>query len=298
MSVVGTAIWLASCWLVGQAICETPKTMNTSDQALAQSLSVSTVSTPVRVADSLDVVLTAQAALSWDVASGAVLYERNSTQRRPVASLSKLASTLVIRKHLSMEQVVEVPAAAAIVQRLGAHIRLPVGHHVTVHDLLAAGLIASANDAMVTLAHAVRDDEASFAALVNESLPAFGILDTQVANATGLSKDTQYSTARDVQRMLMLLYQDEEIAAFLRQSAGQLTTQEEVTRSYKSTNDLLDTYLPIQAAKTGYTYEAKENVAVITTVEGREVGIVILGSDQRFQDAKILAEWIERQYDW
>ena len=62
--------------------------------------------TPIFSVNSADVVLTAEAALAWDEQTGAILYEKNIDERRPVASLSKLLSALAIRDTLSTSAVV------------------------------------------------------------------------------------------------------------------------------------------------------------------------------------------------
>lgn len=254
---------------------------------------------PTLTGEAMDVVLSAEATLAWDVESGAILYERHADVQRPIASLTKLLAVLVVRERLAPDDVVEVPVSVRRVQSQGAHVRLPVGAHVRVQELLAAGLIASANDALVTLAHAAAGSEEEFATMAAAYAQTHGLRATVPANATGLSGGTQYSTAHDVRALFTAVYGDSLLSPFLAQAGGTLTTQEGAVRRYTTTNKLLGTYLPILAAKTGYTLEAKENLALIsTTRSGQKIGLVILGSENRFQDAKVLAEWISRNYTW
>lgn len=254
---------------------------------------------PVFSGESIDVILSAQAALVWDVRTGAVLYERNAQVRRPVASLSKLASVLVAREILKPSELVVIPPEAAVAQRRGTNIRLPVGQHALVQDLLGASLTPSANDAMVTLAVAASGSEDAFIAEANRRLPGLGAANTKLANSTGLQGGEQYSTAQDVRTLLTHLTQDNTLRSFLAAQKGVLVTQEGSRRAYITTNKLLGTYLPVIAAKTGFTNEAGENLALLTrTDSGHEVGAVILGSDQRFQDMKVLVAWVQRNYSW
>lgn len=260
---------------------------------------------PEFTGQALDVVLTAQAALVWDVTSSTVLYEKQADTPRPVASLTKLVSVLTVRDILPPSAVVEIPAEARRAQLQGANIKLPIGQHVNVEDLLAASLIASANDAMVTLAVSAAGSEERFVDRANAYATATGLTNTQLANSTGLSQPagdriiTQHSTARDIMRALQRVYADPELGPYLSAGRGVLQTQEGTTRTYTTTNQLLGTYLPILAAKTGYTVEAGQNLAIITEDDaGHKIGAVVLGSDQRFQDMKILVEWILRNYTW
>lgn len=255
--------------------------------------------TPRFTGDSLDVVLTAQASLVWDVASGTVLYERNAGVQRPVASLSKLASVWFAYPRLRPETIVEIPRAATQAARRGADIQLPVGQHTTAQELYEASLIASANDAMVSVAVALSGSEEEFTRAVNAALRERGFSSTRLANATGLEGGEQYSTAYDIRHIFMELYRQPAIRSLLAAGRGVLTTKENQRREYVSTNKLLDTYVPVLGAKTGYTEEAGENLVLVTrTKAGHELGAIVLGSENRFQDMKALVEWIERNYTW
>lgn len=254
---------------------------------------------PQRTGQAVDVVISAEAALVWDVTSGEVLYDKNARMRRPVASLVKLLSILYVKQRLPGNSVIEISPEVAQAQRSGASIRLPIGQHASAHDLMAASLIASANDAVVALAIAVADSEAAFVAELNEYAQVLGLPDTHLVNATGLSGGEQYSTATDIRHLLTRVAQDPELAPLLRQPGGTLVTVEGTRRSYETTNQLLGTYLPVTAAKTGYTVEAGENLALLTTgSSGQRLGAVILGSTNRFYDMKALVEWTMRNYTW
>jgi serine-type D-Ala-D-Ala carboxypeptidase (penicillin-binding protein 5/6) len=228
-----------------------------------------------------------------------VLYNKNADAQRPVASLSKLVSALAIRSLLPVDTVVEIPEEVLEIQPRGADIRLPVGEHASVRALLAASMIPSANDAMLTLAIAASGSEDDFVEHINEYLEELGLSNTYLANSTGLYGGEQYSTARDVSIMLQQAYSDAVLRPMLFQGEGTLITREGTQRSYRTTNQLLGTYLPILAAKTGFTEEAGQNLAIMThNGRGNRIGVVVLGSEDRFQDTKVLVEWIWRNYTW
>lgn len=253
---------------------------------------------PQQAGEAVEVALSAHAALVWDVTTGQTLYQRSASTRRPVASLTKLLSALAVRQRLSSEAMVTIPPAVLAVQRQGADISLPVGGQASVHDLLAASMIASANDAMVTLAVAAGESEEAFVEFANGYARQLGLRDSKASNATGLSGGEQYSSANDIRELITRVYQDPVLKPFLSQPKGVLQLAGGQRRAYISTDKLLGTYLPILAAKTGYTTEAGENLVIITEQKGRKLGAVILGSTQRFQDMKILVEWVNRNYTW
>ncbi|HBE89802.1 MAG: hypothetical protein A3E37_05560 [Candidatus Andersenbacteria bacterium RIFCSPHIGHO2_12_FULL_46_9] len=254
---------------------------------------------PIKTGESIDVLLSAKAALVWDEETGTILYEKNPDDSRPVASLSKLVSALTVRKYLPLDTLVIIPLEVLRAQRLGANIKLPAGDAATAYDLLAAGLISSANDAMVSLAIGLSGSEDEFVRTANDFIKRNGIYSTKISNATGLAGGEQYSTARDIKELFRLAYRDKVLRNFLVSEDSVLTTQGGSSRKYKSTNKLLGTYFPVLAAKTGYTNEAGENLVVMTYGDkGQRIGAVVLGSEDRFQDIKTVVEWVQRSYVW
>ncbi|HLD25690.1 MAG TPA: hypothetical protein VJC05_01435 [Candidatus Andersenbacteria bacterium] len=281
------------CWQQNLAATSVPGVVAAAHSAAA------TPFAPVFSGNSLDVELTAAAALVWDEQTDTILYERAIHERREVASLSKLLSALKVREELPGATMVEIPAAARMAKRQGAHVALPPGEHASVYDLLSAALIPSANDAMLALAWAVGGDEERFAEKANDFARRHGFLNTRISNATGLPGGEQFSTAADIKGLFQLAYRDQTLRNLLVGERGVLVTQEGTRRSYVSTNELLDSYLPILAGKTGYTPSAGQNLVIMTYGErGQRIGAVVLGSTDRFQDMKTLVEWVQRNYTW
>jgi len=304
MSFLSAAIIAVSCVLAGNEAtsdCWREYLANeTADSEQVAGISDSEeLPPPVFTGQSVDVVLTAKAALVWDEATGTILYEKNGEERREVASLSKLLAALVVRDWLATTDIVVIPEEARAAQQSGANIRLPIGSHASVYDLLAAGLIASANDAMVTLAVATAGSEELFVDVANDFATRNGLFNTHISNATGLGGGEQYSTANDIKNLFQMVYRDQVLRNLLVSDKGVLRTQEGIVRHYTSTNELLGTYFPVLAAKTGYTREAGENLVVMTYGDsGQRLGAVVLGSAKRFQDMKTLVEWVKRNYTW
>ncbi len=303
MTILGIAIVLVGCVMGvtdGEA-CLKNNFFAKEKEPVSQVAGITTDqnSGPVFSGESLGVEISAKAALVWDEKSGKILYDKNAMERRLVASLIKLLSALTVRRHAETSQVIEIPPEVRRAQLMGANIRLPIGDHATVYDLLAASLIASANDAVVALAVSIYGSEEEFVSKANEYADIKGLFDTKISNATGLDGGEQFSTAHDIMGMFQLAYDDVLLRNMLVSDDGVLRTKEGRVRRYKSTNKLLGTYFPILAAKTGYTRKAGENLVVMTYgEEGQRVGAVVLGSESRFQDMKVLVEWVWRNYTW
>ena len=103
--------------------------------------------------------------------SGEVLFEKNAHEKRPIASVTKVMTLLLVFEsiecgNLSMADMVTGSAHAASMG--GSQIWLEVGEQMTVDELLRASVIASANDATVALAEAVSGSEEAFVELMNK----------------------------------------------------------------------------------------------------------------------------------
>ncbi len=266
---------------------------------VSETASIQELRVPKKTGPSVDVVLSAESALVWDVRTGAILYERNGDTQRPVASINKLLSTVVARSLISPNTIITIPPEVRAIQKKGVDIKLVPETRTTAGALFAASLIPSANDAMLSLAIAAKGSEEKFVAYANVYAASHGLFHTLLANSAGLEEGTQYSTAKDVMNMFIMAYNDSFLRPFLSQQKGELATLEGTKHKYVSTNKLLGTYLPILAGKTGYTLAAKENLVIITQgPNGQKLGAVILGSNDRFQDMKTVVEWTYRNYTW
>src|SRR5207237_10739591 len=110
-----------------------------------------------------------------DERTGEVLASSKAHARRPIASITKLMTVLVVLQHHKLTDVVTVdPRAAAVGE---SSIGLRAGEQITVRDLLKGALIQSANDAADALALSLAPDFPSFAHLMNAEAAKLGLKD-------------------------------------------------------------------------------------------------------------------------
>jgi D-alanyl-D-alanine carboxypeptidase (penicillin-binding protein 5/6) len=295
ISVLQGIATIVGCMILQQPIA----TCVSSELPSNQNTPVVQQNIPKKTGIAVDVDLTAQAALVWDISTDTILYERNADSERPIASLNKLLSTVASRQLVTPNTIVTIPDVVIKAQHEGVGIKLKPNEHVSAGDLYEASLIPSANDAMISLAVAAKGSEKDFVAYSNNFAASHGLFHTLQANSTGLQEGVQYSTARDVSKMLMMAYNDSFLRPFLSQQKGEIVSNEGIKHTFITTDKLLGTYLPILAAKTGYTLAAKENLAIITIgPKNQKIGAVILGSEDRFQDMKTVVEYVYRNYTW
>lgn len=238
--------------------------------------------------------LTAKSAILMDASTGSVLYEHNPDEHLPIASVTKIMTILLICEALDRGDYTldDVVTASTDASRMGgSQIYLKENEEMTVHDLLKATVVASANDAAYALAEFTAGSESAFVALMNKRAAELNMTGTLFANATGLPGEEHYSCARDVAIMSRELLRHEMIKEYtsiwmdyLRDGATQLVNTNKLIRHYKGATGL----------KTGSTDEAGCCISATAERNGMELIAVVLGSPtgaERFDDAKMLLDY-------
>lgn len=208
---------------------------------------------------------------------GHTLAARDADVPRPMASITKLMTALVALEHLSLDEVVTVPAVAS---RIGeSSLDLHAGQRLTVRDLLIGTLVPSANDAATTLAVAAAGSETRFVALMNRKARELGLRHTHYENPHGLDEPGHVSTARDIAVLLRDALRVPEIRRYAGSSQATLADG----RVVESTDNVLGRFRGIVGGKTGHTALARWSQAAF--VRRGDVGItaVVLGSPTEAQ---------------
>ena len=144
--------------------------------------------------------LVANAAIVMDAASGQVLYEKNSQEKKYPASITKILTVLIALEHNVDFNATVTMSENAIwgVERDSTLIGLDVGEQVTVKDLVYATMVKSANECAYALAEYVAGDIESFAKLMNERAAEIGCTNTHFITPNGLHDEDHYTTAYDM----------------------------------------------------------------------------------------------------
>jgi len=240
--------------------------------------------------------MSADAILAIDLETQTILYEKNSVSRVPIASLTKLMTAYLILEENDPNAVVTVSnkASAATGSRMGLY----GGEEILVKNLLYGLFIESGNDAALALAEFNAGSEAAFIEKMNLTAEMLGMGNTHFANTTGLDSNNAYSTARDLAILSTHLLQDESVREIVKNSKATVTSQSGTEHTLINTNILLG-QLGIKGLKTGTTASAGEClIAIADGPAGHEVVSIVLGSENRFIDTKILLDWIYRAYVW
>jgi len=239
------------------------------------------------------------AAASWyavDVATGTTLASHNATTERPIASITKLATALVIvHDHATGDQltVPTLPAYASDDQIIG----LQAGERFSARDLLAALLIYSADDSADALALADSGTETAFVAKMNQLVARWGIAGAHFSNPSGLIDSGNGASAQAVAALAQLVVQNPTLRQLVATPTATITDSAGRSFALATTDELLPSG-QFKGIKTGYTEAAGQCFVGLTTIKGHEVITVVLGSPDRFGDTTTLANWITQNYQW
>jgi D-alanyl-D-alanine carboxypeptidase len=247
-------------------------------------------------------IIRAEAAIVMDADSGDILYAKNISEKLPIASLTKLMTTLIAVDALPQDHVVEITRDAFKYNGNGASTAgLRLGEKMDVNNLLHASLIKSGNDAAAALGLATSNGSLDdFVAKMNERTQVLGLRNTHFANPVGFDDADNYSTAYDLALIAKQAIRKPLLREIITKESYELRQSNgKVHGVISNTNRLFNSYLQIVGGKTGTTPQAGQCLFfVVKNDQGHEVLIVILNSPDRYGEAKVVADWVFRTYSW
>ena len=223
---------------------------------------------------------------------GAELWSRSSETKRPIASTTKLLTALVVLDHAGLDDVVTVShKAVAAVDEGGVGLR--TGQRLTVRQLMAMMLVASANDAAEVLAVHVAGSESKFVDMMDAKATSLGLVNTRAVDPHGLGERGRFSAA-DLAVISRELMSYPEIRKIVSKKSVVVPGPKGTRSVYSSTDKLLGKYKGIEGVKTGFTDPAGYCFVGAAKRGDTELLGVVLGArsgDGRFSDMRKLLDW-------
>ncbi|MBQ4313766.1 MAG: D-alanyl-D-alanine carboxypeptidase [Clostridia bacterium] len=238
--------------------------------------------------------LTCRSAILMEMETGAVVYELNPDERLPEASITKIMTMLLVFEALDSGKITledKVACSAHAASMGGSQIWLEEGEEMTVHELIKAALVGSANDASVALAEHIAGSHESFVALMNDRAAQLGMQNTAYKNCTGLDDEGHLTSARDVAIVAAELLRHDKVREYTTIWMDSLRGGE---TELVNTNKLIRYYTGATGLKTGTTSKAGCCVAATAERDGMHLVAVVMGapnSKSRFGDASKLLDY-------
>ncbi|MEK3781375.1 D-alanyl-D-alanine carboxypeptidase family protein [Paenibacillus sp. FSL K6-1566] len=239
----------------------------------------------------------ARSAILLDADTGTIIYEKNSHDKLPPASITKIMTMLLTMEaidegRLKLTDKVRTSEYAASMG--GSQIFLEPGEEMTVEEMLKGIAMASGNDASVAMAEKIAGTEEAFVKLMNEKAAELGMKDTHFVNCNGLPADNHYTSAHDIALMSRELLKYEGITKYT--GAYQDYLRKDTPKPFwlVNTNKLVRFYTGADGLKTGYTSEAKFCLSATAKRDGLRTIAVVMGAP----DTKTRNNEVSRLFDY
>lgn len=241
--------------------------------------------------------LKSKSACLMDSSTGQVLYEYNSHEKLRPASVTKVMSLLLIMEALDSGKIKltdRVQCSDNARGMGGSQIWLDPREQLTVHEMLKAITIVSANDCTVAMAEFVAGSEESFVKMMNDRAKELGMNDTTFINPHGIDADGHLTSANDIAIMSReLIIKHPKISNYstiyidsLRDGKSQLVNTNKLVRFYKNAT--------VTGLKTGSTSIAKFSLSATAQRDNLKLVAVIMtapDSKTRFAEASKLLDY-------
>ena len=226
-----------------------------------------------------------------------VLYEHNSKQALPIASVTKLMTILLTLENidenlLSLDEKVTISENASGMG--GSQVFLDANTEHTVSNLLKAVIVASANDASVALAERIAGSESEFVNQMNTKASELKLENTNFVNCSGLPAPNHYSCAYDVAIIMSEVLKHPTYFNYSKIWMEDYPHPSGRVTNMANTNKLVRFYNGCDAGKTGSTNEAGYCLSATAKRNDMRLISVVLGADTsktRFADASDLFDW-------
>lgn len=217
----------------------------------------------------------AKSAIMIEASTGKIIYEKNSDEQLPMASMTKMMTLLLIMENiesgnLKWDELITASEHAASMG--GSQIFLEVGEQMTVEDMVKGICIGSGNDAAVAMAERIGGTEENFVKMMNDRAQELGLKNTHFENACGLDSDNHYSSAHDMAMIAKELIHHEKILEFTGTYEDYLRKNTENSFWLVNTNKLVRYYQGVDGLKTGYTTTA--GYCITTTAKRNDMRLI------------------------
>ncbi|MFC4103791.1 D-alanyl-D-alanine carboxypeptidase family protein [Paenibacillus xanthanilyticus] len=222
----------------------------------------------------------ARSAILMDADSGTIIFEKNSHDKLPPASITKVMTMLLIMEALD-EGVIKltdkVSTSEYAASMGGSQIFLEPGEEMTAEEMLKGIAMASGNDASVAMAEKIAGTEAEFVNMMNKRAEELGLKNTHFSNVNGLPVENHYTSAHDIAVMSRELLKHPEITKYTGLYQDHLRKSSDKPFWLVNTNKLVRFYSGADGLKTGFTSEAKFCLTATAKRDGLRVIAVVMG---------------------
>ncbi|WP_040197607.1 D-alanyl-D-alanine carboxypeptidase family protein [Candidatus Soleaferrea massiliensis] len=225
----------------------------------------------------------AKASILIDADSGRVLSAQNEKAKLPMASTTKIMTTLIALEQPDLTSYFTVDPEAIKVE--GSSMGLTEGDRVNLLTLCYGMILPSGNDAANVVAMRIGGSAEKFADMMNAKAAELGLKDTHFVTPSGLDADGHYTTAYDLAQLARIAMQNPLFKSICKESAAQVEFgNPPFKRWLKNHNKLIEMYDGCIGVKTGFTDAAKRCLVSAAERDGVTLICVTLNDPNDWAD--------------
>ena len=213
-----------------------------------------------------------------DLSSKAVIFSRNDEVARPIASITKLMTALVVvDAKQPLDEMIQITQADVDVVKFSRS-RLAVGVKLSRGDMLHLALMSSENRAANALGRHYPGGMPAFVAAMNNKARELGMKDSRFVEPTGLSS-ANVATPRDLVKLMQATAARPSIRFYTTNQQHEISSRGHATL-FRNTNMLVtNPNWDIRVSKTGFINEAGQCLVMVARINNRDTAIVLLNAD-------------------
>lgn len=245
--------------------------------------------------------ITSESVILMEMDSGTVIFEKEADKARPIASVTKIMTLLLIAEAVDAGKILltdTVTVSEYAASMGGSQVFLEPGETQNVETMMKCISIASANDACVAMAEHLAGSEAAFVEQMNAKAKVLGMKNTTFHNCCGLDVAGHLSCAKDVALMSVKLMKNHpwitKYTTTWMDTIIHSTRRGDSEFGLSNTNKLIKQYNGITGLKTGSTDEAKYCLSATAERNGVKLVAVVLAAPDtktRFREAAALLDY-------
>jgi len=232
--------------------------------------------------------ISSEVAIVMDADSKRVLFEKNISKQKLIASTTKIMSAIIALEYGDVESLVVVDEE--VLRSYGSAIYIQIGEELTLRDLIYGLMLRSGNDAAVAIAKNVGGSIEAFTLLMNEKAKEIGMSNTIFLNSHGLEENDgngNMSTAYDMALLMRYAMQNDEFREITRTKSITVKSNYK-TYVWGNKNKLLNMYEYATGGKTGYTQKAKRTLVTSASRDDKNLIVVTLNDGNDFNNHESL----------
>ncbi len=201
--------------------------------------------------------ISAKSAIVIDADTGEIIYGKNESEKLPMASTTKIMSTLIVLEQDNLDEEFIVDSDAIKVE--GSSMGLKEGYRTTLKELCYGMMLPSGNDAANAAAVRVSGSVSEFVKLMNERAEEIGLKNTHFVTPSGLDDytDDHYSTAYDMAILMKAALKNEMFKEIIGTKKMNIDFGNGNSNYLVNSNKLWSYCDGIIGGKTGFTDKAK-----------------------------------------